>query len=138
MVKGSKEKHSLKGRSSCLGVLCKKGFLKTLALYTVKYLLSKISSMKLQVFSIQLYQKNLLRHRFFTMNFKCTSQQLLLQEHWVLLKMVPMAIAINVSNTSYQKQFELFSFLRSASSKFMEMSIHRNFCKLAISRFQKG
>ena len=48
---------------------------------------------------------------------------LLLEGHWISLKMVPIAIVINVSNTSYQKELALFSFLRSAYDKNMEISI---------------
>ena len=55
--------------------------------------------------------------------FKYTSRQLLLKEHWISLKMVIIAIVINVSNNSYQKEFITFSFLGSAYSKFVEISI---------------
>ena len=54
--------------------------------------------------------------------FKYIPGQLLLEEHWISLKMTPIAIAVNVSNASYLR-FILVSFFRSAYNKFVEISI---------------
>ena len=37
-------------------------------------------------------------------------------------KMTPISFAINVSDASYQRKFILFSYLRSAYNKFVEIS----------------
>ena len=83
---------------------------------------------KLQVFSLQVYQKNdsgtdVLLRVLQVIFFKYTSRLSLLKEHWILLKMVPITIVIDVSNISYQKDFELFSFFRSTYGKFVKISI---------------
>ena len=80
---------------------------------------------KLQIFSLQLYQKKRLPYRCFTVYFanfktiffKYTFGWLLLIEGCISLKMVAIAIAINVSNTSYQREFVFFSYLRSPYGK---------------------
>ena len=80
---------------------------------------------KLQIFSLQLYQKKDSHTDVFqcilqilkTTFFKYTFGWLLLIEGWISLKMVAIAIAINVSNTSYQKEFIFFSCLRSPYGK---------------------
>ena len=48
-----------------------------------------------------------------------------------------MVIAINVSNTSYQKEFVLNCFFKSASSKYVESFMYKSFHELAISRSHK-
>ena len=65
--------------------------------------------------------------------FKYISGQLLLEEHWISLKMTPVAVAMNVSNASYQKEFLLFSFFESPNGKFVEMSI-KTFIKVFLVR----
>ena len=42
--------------------------------------------------------------------FKYTSGQLLLEEHWISLKMAPISFSVNVSNASYQNEFSLLNF----------------------------
>ena len=84
---------------------------------------------KLQFFRLQLYLKatpaQMLFSEFWknfkTRFFKYTSGRLLLSEHWVSLKKAPIAIAINISNASYQKEFVLS--LRFAYGKFVEISL---------------
>ena len=85
---------------------------------------------KLQVFSLQLYQKRdcdtdvfqcifqILRHVFFKYSFGW----LLLIDSWISIKVALIVIAINVSKDSYQREFVFFSYLRSAYSKFVEIS----------------
>ena len=53
--------------------------------------------LKLQVLGVQLYQKNLLEYRCFTVNF----------ENWISLKTAPVAIA-TVSNACYLREIALF------------------------------
>ena len=94
MVEGSKEKDSVKSRCSRQGVFCKKGALKSFAIYTGKCLLWSLVFIKLQVFSEQHYPQNLLRYKFFTVNcckilrqfLKNTTWRLLLKEYWISLK----------------------------------------------------
>ena len=81
MVEGSKEKDSVKSRSGRQDVFCKKGVLKSFAICTGKYLPWGLFFIKLQVFSEQHYPLNLLKYKFFTVNFakflreflKCTT-----------------------------------------------------------------
>ena len=42
--------------------------------------------------------------------FKYTSGKLLLEEHWISLKMAPISFSVNVSNASYQNEFSLLNF----------------------------
>ena len=69
MVEGSKEKDSVKGRSSRQDVFRKNDVLKSFAICTGKYLPWSLFFIKLQVFSEQHYPLNLLRYKFFTVNF---------------------------------------------------------------------
>ena len=72
--------------------------------------------MRLQVFSLQLCQKRdsevflLVLEKKNQDTFKYTSKQLFLEEHWISLKLVPIAIDINVTSANYQKESALFSF----------------------------
>ena len=93
----------------------------------LEYLLNKVAHLQLETLS-----KKRLTSRCFPVSFvkkiwanifKFLSGQLLQEEQWISLNMVPIAIVINVSNTSYQKEFIMFSFLRSAYSKFVENSV---------------
>ena len=93
----------------------------------LEYLLNKVAHLQLETLS-----KKRLMSRCFPVSFvkkiwanifKFLSGQLLQEEQWISLNMVPIAIVINVSNTSYQKEFIMFSFLRSAYSKFVENSV---------------
>ena len=94
----------------------KKDVLKNFVKYTGKYLCQSLFQMRLQVFSLQLCQKKRLRSfplSFGKKNqdtFKYTSKQLFLEEHWISLKLVPIAIDINVTSANYQKESALFSF----------------------------
>ena len=107
-VEGSKEKDSVKGNLP--GVFCKKGVLKNFVTYTGKYLRWSFFLIKLQIFNLHLCQGRL-RYTFFPVNFaefllhvffKCTVGPLLLEKHWISLKIVPIAIANNVSNASLE------------------------------------
>ena len=93
----------------------------------LEYLLNKVAHLQLETLS-----KKRLMSRCFPVSFvkkiwanifKFLSGQLLQEEQWISLNMVPIAIVINVSNTSYQKEFIMFLFLRSAYSKFVENSV---------------
>ena len=64
MVEGSKEKDSVKSRSSRQDVFCKKGVLKSFAICTGKCLPWSLFFIKLQVFSEQHYPQNLLGTNF--------------------------------------------------------------------------
>ena len=46
-----------------------------------------------------------------------------LKKHWISLTAAPIAIPVNVSDTGYKKGFVLFIFLRSAFSKFVDISM---------------
>ena len=81
---------------------------------------------KLQIFSLQNFKS-----RF----FKYTFGWLLLIKRWMSLKMAPIAIAINISNASYQREFAFFSYLRSAYGKFVEIS-KVYFCLLNSKEFK--
>ena len=43
-------------------------------------------------------------------------------EGWISLKMAPVAIVINISNASHQREFIFFSYLISGYGKFVEIS----------------
>ena len=74
---------------------------------------------------------------FYDTVFKLISGQLLLEEYLISITTAPVAITMNVSNDSYQKEFlYFFSFLRSAFSKFVEVSTEtfiKNFLVLEFS-----
>ena len=72
---------------------------------------------------VEMFSHEFCKKKFKAHFFMYISKQLLLEEHWISLKMVPRTIAINVSTASYQKQGVLFSFLRSAFGKFEEIFV---------------
>ena len=98
-------------------------------IYTGKDLCCRIFLKKLQVFSLQLYQKRdseiqpfsceFIMNTFFLSN---TSGRLLLEKPTILLKTVPIAIPNDISKGYYQNGFAI-CFLRSNYGRFMEFLI---------------
>ena len=113
MVEGSKEKDSVKSKNSHQDVFCKNGVLKSFAIYKRKCLHWSRFLIKLQVFSMQLHLKNLLRYKCFTVSFA----KLL-----IVFYIHPSTTAsenaldftknISVFKASCEKEFVLFSFFR--------------------------
>ena len=80
------------------------------------------------------FSQCILVQNFKTRSSKYTFGWLLLIEGWISLKMAPIALAINISNASYQREFVFFSYLRSAYGKFVEIS--KSFCLLNFNESQ--
>ena len=118
-VKGSTEKDSVKSRGSRPDMFCWKGVVKVFAIYTRKYQRWSLLKTKLQVFSLKLYHKRdshthvfqCILQSFRTRFFKYSFGWLLLIDSWISLKVAPIAIAINVSKDSYQREFVFFFLL---------------------------
>ena len=99
-------------RAGAVGRVCsvKKMFLK-FSQFTQKNTCAEVFFLtKLQIFNLQLYQKRdshtdvfqCILQNFKSHFFKYTFGWLLRIEGWISLKMAPIAIAINISNASYQ------------------------------------
>ena len=89
----------------------------------LKSLFNKVSGLQPAALS-----KKRLRHRFFpvkllrTRFLSNTSGRLLLEEHEILLKTVPISIPSDISKAYYQKRF-VICFLRSTYGRFVEVLI---------------
>ena len=96
-------------------------------IYTEKDLCWSLFLIKFQVFSLQLNKKRL-RHRRFPVKLLWTRffiehlGHLLLEEHKILLKPVPIAIPNYITKSYYQDGF-VICFLRSTYRRFMEFLI---------------
>ena len=129
-VEGSKEKDSVKAVTWMSSVKTKfHNILKEIP--ALEYLLNKIGGLLPETVSKKRFQyrcfKKRLHYRCFHVSFarysrhlfKVHLRQLLLKEHWILLKMLSIAITMNVCNSSYQKENILFSFSRFTHKKFV-------------------
>ena len=94
-------------------VFCKKGVLKSFAMYTGKYLCCSHFLIKLVVFSMQLHLKKLILVQMFYCELCRSFRTRFFKYHQSSLKMVPLAININGCNASYQTSLYFPFFLRS-------------------------